>query len=171
MYLDCHYMPAKMMGKNRIFDFIFSQYGYLPLNLADDIPNLFVPILKSLPLLSMTTHEKCMLIVIFMHRANLYHRKKELKSLLKALTEVFTTGELKEDNQPAESKRTNSLALELLNCCHVFVLTFQHPDEVPIHLKQAKDQIERGLQFLHQTFADKANPLGDTWSACITGCQ
>ena len=24
---------------------------------------------------------------------------------------------------------------------------------------------------MHQTFADKANPLGDTWSACITGCQ
>ena len=138
-YLDCHYMPAKQMGKNRIFDFIFSQYGFLPLVLADDILNIFVPIMKSLPLLSQTSHEKCMLTVIFMHRANQYHRKKELKALLKALTEVFTTGELVEDQAPGAVKRTNSIALELLNCCHVFVTTFQHPESVPAHFKPAKD--------------------------------
>ena len=40
---------VKAHGKNRIFDFVFAQYGYLEKDLSLDMENIFVPILKTLP--------------------------------------------------------------------------------------------------------------------------
>ena len=106
-----------------------------------------------------------------------YHKAKELKPFLTKLKVVFAN-ELKDSGDGdeemktdgAHSKPTNSYAKHFLSSLYIFICTFQHPDNLPPNLRNACAHITQGLQFMHQTFADKANPLDDTWTNCITGC-
>ena len=51
-YLSFTNLHVKSHGKNRIFDFIFASYKYIPRELESDMVNLFVPIMRTLGKLS-----------------------------------------------------------------------------------------------------------------------
>jgi hypothetical protein len=160
----------KAIGTNRIFDFIFSQFGYLEKNLESDIENLFVPILATLGKLSDQSKEKCMLIVMFVYRALAYQRSKELKTLLVLMVKSFTA-ELKDENVKEDDKETkNRYIRELGSCLYLFICAFQHPKNMPADMKATEQFLDQGMKFMHSTFPDKDSALEQTWTACITGC-
>lgn len=121
MYLRFTNVAIKAHAKNRIFDFIFAQYAYLEAdNLAGDMENIFIPVMTALSNLNDSSHEKCTLLSMWLHRLVHYYKLKQLPAFLILLTDYL--------------KDKADLKAEVFSCFFNFVICFQQPDNVPLDL-------------------------------------
>jgi hypothetical protein len=111
-YLSFTNVAIKAHAKNRIFDFIFAQYAYLEAdNLAGDMENIFIPVMAALSNLNDSSHEKCALLSMWLHRLVHYYKLKQLPAFLILLTDYL--------------KDKADLKTEIFSCFFNFVICFQ----------------------------------------------
>jgi hypothetical protein len=88
-YVGFENSNIKAHARNKIFDFIFAQYGHLSLEIGPDMNAIFLPILNALSLLDDNSQEKAVLMVMFMYRLRSYLKAKELKVAVSALKKAL----------------------------------------------------------------------------------
>jgi hypothetical protein len=107
--------------------------------------NIFIPVMTALSNLNDSSHEKCALLSMWLHRLVHYYKLKQLPAFLILLTDYL--------------KDKPDLKAEVFSCLFNFVICFQQPDNVPLSLETMTTHTTQSMTFMYQTFKDNANVL------------